>query len=111
MFASEGGRTVIEQSTRSDAAAHKEIERFIERRDEKCRQTEGERLEESLWMKTVEAYNKRAREGMLWEKLRYHEALIQYHSSTFELLIGRHRSEVARLERLLGINKTEGEAA
>jgi hypothetical protein len=43
----------------------------------------------------------------LWEKLRYHEALIQSHSSTFELLIGRHRSEVERLERLLGISETE----
>jgi hypothetical protein len=66
-------------------------------------------------MKTVEAYNKRQREGMLWEKLRYHEALIQIqsHSSTFELLIGRHRSEVERLERLLGITSeaTKGEAA
>ena len=62
-------------------------------------------------MKTVEAYNKRQREGMLWERLHYHQALIQSHSSTFALLIGRHRDEVARLERLLGINQTEGEAA
>jgi hypothetical protein len=102
---------VIELSTRSAEAAERDVDRFIERRDEKRRQTEGERLEESLWMKTVEAYNKRAREGMLWEKLRYHEALIQSHSSTFELLIGRHRDEVARLERLLGISETKGEAA
>jgi hypothetical protein len=62
-------------------------------------------------METVKAYNERERESMLWERLRYHEALIRSHSATFKLLIGRHRSEVERLERLLGISETEGEAA
>jgi hypothetical protein len=65
-------------------------------------------------METVKAYNERERQGILWERLRYHEALIQSHSSTFELLIGRHKSEVERLERLLGISDSEaqkGEAA
>jgi hypothetical protein len=68
-------------------------------------------LEQELWMKTVEAYNKRGRTSLLWERLRYHEALIQSHSSTFELLIGRHRNEVERIEKLLGIADTKGEAA
>ena len=85
--------------------------RFIERRDDKRRQSQGERLEQELWMETVKAYNERQRERMLWERLRYHEALVRAHSATFKLLIGHHRGEVARLERLLGINKTEGEAA
>jgi hypothetical protein len=62
-------------------------------------------------MQSVKAYNERAERGLLWERLRYHEALIQSHSATFKLLIGRHRSEVERLERLLGISETEGEAA
>ena len=60
-------------------------------------------MEQELWMKTVEAYNARERQGILWERLRYHESLIQSHSTTFELLIGRHRNEVERIERLLGI--------
>jgi hypothetical protein len=71
-------------------------------------------LEQELWMNTVKAYNERERQGILWERLRYHEALIQSHSSTFELLIGHHRNEVERIERLLGINDSEaqkGEAA
>ena len=53
-------------------------------------------------------YNEREREGILWERLHYHEALVRAHSATFELLIGRHRAEVERLERLLGIH--DGEA-
>jgi hypothetical protein len=71
-------------------------------------------LEQELWMNTVKAYNERERQGILWERLRYHESLIQSHSSTFEFLIGRHKSEVERLERLLGISDSEaqkGEAA
>ena len=84
---------------------------MIERRDEKRRQTEGERAEEGLWMETVRRYHAKEREGILWERLRYHEALVQSHSSTFELLIGRHKSEVERLEKLLGISDTKGAAA
>jgi hypothetical protein len=37
------------------------LTRFIERRDDKRRQTEGERLEDDLWMETVKAYNERER--------------------------------------------------
>jgi hypothetical protein len=62
-------------------------------------------------METVKAYNVRERESMLWERLRYHEALIRSHSSTFKLLIGRHKSEVERLERLLGITSEATEGA
>jgi hypothetical protein len=88
---------------RSAEAAEAQLERFITQRHEKRVAHEGERLEEDLWMETVKAYNERERQGILWERLRYHEALIQSHSSTLELLIGRHRDEVERLERLLGI--------
>ena len=35
--------------------------RFIERRDDKRRQTEGERLEDDLWMESVARYNERER--------------------------------------------------
>jgi hypothetical protein len=85
------------------------LTRFIERRDERRRQSEGERLEQQLWMETVKAYNERERESILWERLRYHEALVRAHSATFDLLIGRHKSEVERLERLLGINDSEAQ--
>jgi hypothetical protein len=75
----------------------------VERRHDQRVSTEGETREEELWMETVSRYHAKERTSLLWEKLRYHEALIQSHSSTFELLIGRHRNEVERIERLLGI--------
>jgi hypothetical protein len=83
----------------------------VERRHDQRAKSEGERREEQLWMETVRRYHEKERTSLLWERLRYHEALIQSHSSTFELLIGRHRNEVERLERLLGISDTKGEAA
>jgi hypothetical protein len=60
-------------------------------------------------METVRRYHEKERVSLLWERLRYHEALIQSHSSTFELLIGRHKGEVERLEGLLGINDSEAQ--
>jgi hypothetical protein len=61
-------------------------------------------------MKTVEAYNKRAREGMLWERLRFHEAMIRAASKNAEVIVERHRAEVERCEQLLGIDQTKGAA-
>jgi hypothetical protein len=60
-------------------------------------------------MESVRRYHEKEREGILWEMLHYHEALVQSHSATFELLIGRHKSEVERLERLLGINDSDAQ--
>jgi hypothetical protein len=81
----------------------------VERRHDQRAKSEGQKREEELWMETVRRYHEKERTSLLWERLRYHEALIQSHSSTFELLIRRHRSEVARLERLLGINDSEAQ--
>jgi hypothetical protein len=62
-------------------------------------------------MKTVEAYNKRERTSLLWERLRYHESMIMAHDATHETIIARHRAEVERCEQLLGITDTKGQAA
>ena len=48
-------------STRSDEAAEAQIERFITQRDERRRQTEGERLEEELYEPSVRRYWERHR--------------------------------------------------
>jgi hypothetical protein len=61
-------------------------------------------------MKTVEAYNKRERTSLLWERLRYHESMIRAHTTTHEAIIARHRAEVERCEQLLGISETKGAA-
>jgi hypothetical protein len=62
-------------------------------------------------LKTVKAYNERERQGILWERLRYHEAMIRAASKNAEVIVERHRAEVERCEQALGINDTKGEAA
>jgi hypothetical protein len=102
---------VIELSTRSAEAAEAQLERFIESRDEKRRQTEGDRQAEELWMETVRRYHEKERTSLLWERLRYHEAMVRAHTTTHEAIIARHRAELQRCEQLLGISDTKGEAA
>ena len=95
---------------RSAEAAEAELTRFVERRHDQRAKSEGARREEALWMETVRAYNERERQGLLWERLHYHESMIRAHDATHETIIARHRAEVERCEQLLGINETKGAA-
>jgi len=95
-------------STRSLGAAEAEIERFISRRAEKGESTADE-IEEEGWKVSVASYREREHKQLLWERLRYHDRIIESHSSTYELLVERHRREVERLEGVLGLNGKEGE--
>ncbi len=88
----------------------KELDTFISRRDEKRRQTEGERDEEALWMASVRRYEALKRTQTLWERLRFHEGQMRRHTRTYELIIAGHRREVERCEAMLGID-TKGDAA
>jgi hypothetical protein len=83
---------VIELSTRTSEAAEAGLTRFIERRDGQRRQTKGERLEEYLWMETVREYHERERQSLLWERPRYHEAMLRAHTATHRAIIARHRA-------------------
>ena len=62
-------------------------------------------------MKTVEAYNKRERTSLLWDRLRYHESMIMAARKDAEVIVERHRAEAARCAELLGISTTEVKAA
>ncbi len=72
---------------------------------ERGEMVEAERDEEALWMASVRRYHERERAQTLWEKLRYHEAMMRRHTSTYEFIVGRHRLEVERCEALLGISE------
>jgi hypothetical protein len=51
----------VVRDTRSAEAAEAQLERFIAQRHEKRVQSEGERLEEEMWMEAVARYNERER--------------------------------------------------
>jgi hypothetical protein len=81
------------------------LTRFIERRDDKRRQTEGERLEDDLWMETVKAYNERERRQIRAEWRNYHESQAERHRRTLAALIAHHEGEA---QKLIEDNEQEG---
>jgi hypothetical protein len=73
------------------------LTRFIERRDDKRRQTEGERLEDDLWMETVKAYNERERRQIRAQWYGWHCDQAQRHRRTLAALIAHHEGEAQKL--------------
>jgi hypothetical protein len=72
------------------------IDAFISRRDERRRTTEGERLEEELWMPSERAYFEQLEEQKRLERLEYHEGQARRLSNTLEALVAHHLAEAAR---------------
>jgi hypothetical protein len=73
------------------------LTRFIERRDDKRRQTEGERLEDDLWMETVKAYDERERRQIRAEWYGWHCEQAERHKRTLAALIAHHEGEAQKL--------------
>jgi hypothetical protein len=59
---------------------------------------------EELYADSVRAHAEKRRRQRLWDKLRHHERMIRVHTTTSEVIVGRHRLEVERCEALLGLN-------
>jgi hypothetical protein len=91
------GRGVDTIRERSPEAAEAQLERFISQRHEKRRQTEGERLEQELWMNTAKAYNDRERRQIRAEWRDYHEGQAERHRRTLAALIAHHEGEAQKL--------------
>lgn len=64
---------------------------------------EGEREREEMYMESVRRYHGRRRDERLWERLRYHEEMLENHTRTFTEILERHRAGVSRCEQQLGI--------
>jgi hypothetical protein len=73
------------------------LTRFIERRDDKRRQTEGERLEDDLWMETVKAYNERERRQIRAQWYGWHCDQAKRHRRTLAALIAHHEGKAKKL--------------
>lgn len=74
-----------------------ELTRMIERRDEKRRQTEGERQAEEMWRESVARYNERERRQMRAEWYGWHCDQAERHRRTLEALIAHHEGEAEKL--------------
>ena len=87
----------MELSTRSAEAAEAELTRFIEHRDDKRRQREGERREQEMWMESAARYNERERRQIRAEWYGWHCDQAERHRRTLERLIAHHEGEAQKL--------------
>ena len=87
-----------------------ELDGLIRRRHDQRVSEEQGRIEDG-WAESVRAHHARRREELCWEWLRFHSRQLRNHETTSALITSHHRTEIARYERILGINYSEGETA
>jgi hypothetical protein len=93
MFAHWRRRAVIELKARSAEAAEAELTRFIERRDDLRRRTEGERQAEELWRESVARFHERSEAEMRSRWIEYEQHMSELHTRLAE----EHREKAQKL--------------
>jgi hypothetical protein len=78
-------------------SVEKELTAFIERRDRRRRQTEGERRIEKAWMKSERRYEDQRRREIRAAWYGWHLDQAERHRRTLEGLIAHHEAEAERL--------------
>jgi hypothetical protein len=78
-------------------------ESFTQKRHDQRVKTEGKRPKEMAWKEPSRERAEERRQERLWERLHWHEQMIRAHDATHQAIVARHRGEVERLERELGI--------
>lgn len=85
-------------------AAEKQLGAFIAHRSR--REPDPDELEPS-YAASVRGSGGRRRDEALWDRLRWHEAMLEAHSRTFEQILDKHKAGRERCERMLGIQQSE----
>lgn len=85
--------------------ADRELTRMIERRASS--DPDPDEMEES-YVASVRRFNARRRHEALWDRLHYHEAMMEAHTKTFMQLLDKHKAGRERCEELLGIGGDRG---
>jgi hypothetical protein len=88
-------------------ATEKELDSLIRRRHDQRTSEEQQRAEDG-WAESVRWHNAQRQKALSWEWLRYHQRKLNNRRRTFALLDAHDRAEIARYERILGINYAEG---
>jgi hypothetical protein len=88
-------------------AAESQLNAFIDRR---AKASAAENAREELWKASVRRHHNRLQEARLWERLAYHQAMLDAHTRSFEELLRRHRVGLRLCEEALGLPSSEGGA-
>lgn len=82
-----------------------DLDRLIERRAP--REPDVDEREPS-YLESVRRFNARRRNEDLWERLKYHEAMLEAHTRTFTRILDEHRAGVSSCEAKLEIGEDRG---
>lgn len=82
-----------------------DLDKLIDRRSSS--NPDPDELEPS-YAESVRRFHARHRNEDLWERLRYHEAMLESHTRTFMQLLDKHRAGVSSCEAKLGIGEDRG---
>ncbi len=88
--------------------ASAEIDKFIERRA--TSDPDPDEREES-YMESVRRYREKERREHLWQRLRFHERMLEAHTATFMEILDKHKAGRAQCEEMLGIEPKRKETA
>jgi hypothetical protein len=77
-------------------SVEQELTAFIEKRDKRRRQTEGERATEVAWAESERRHNARRREEMRVARVEYHCGQVVRLRAVLESLIAAHEEQVAK---------------
>ena len=87
-----------------------DLDRLITKRHAERVSEEQARIEDG-WAESVRRHHAQRQEELAWEWLRFHQRQLNNRKRTFTLLDAHDRAEIARYERILGINYEGGDAA
>ncbi len=82
-----------------------QLDKLIERRSSS--NLDPDELEPS-YAESVRRFHARHRNEDLWDRLRYHEAMLEAHTRTFKEILERHKAGVSRCAEMLGIGESRG---
>ena len=97
---------MIDEIARGEVV-EKELDLMIERRSRRKDLDE----EHALWKASGRRYSVCCREARLWERLHYHQAMLEAHTKNFEVILRRHRVGLRLVEEALGITNQERQTA
>ena len=82
-----------------------DLDRLIERRASS--DPDPDELEPS-YMASVRRYLEKERREHLWQRLRFHERMLEAHTRTFQEILNKHKAGRERCEEMLGIGESHG---
>ena len=88
-----------------------DLDSYISKADAKRRKLEGERPREESYMPNLRRRDEDRQQALAWEWLRHHTQKMRNRDRTKAMLDAHDRQEIARYERMLGIDYKGDDAA